>query len=139
MSDYLAKPFTQAELLAVVTRAAETHTRTSNNAGAIVDTATIGKLATDLGVEAVERLLHSLALRIEMMLRKLEDPTVTDSLGDLAHELAGSGGTLGFAGLAATACRFEAGTADAAEMRHAAVAALSELQRRRTVEPAIVD
>ena len=62
-----------------------------------------------------------------------------DELAELAHELVGSAGTLGFTALAAAAGRFESAVAigrsgDPAEMRHEATAALSELRRRRSLE-----
>ena len=62
-----------------------------------------------------------------------------DDLAALAHELKGSAGTLGFTRLAAAAGCFEnavatGATADTAEMRHEATAALSELRCRRSLE-----
>ena len=94
-----------------------------------------------MGEELVERLLDRLALRIEALLRKLEDPAAfaaPDELADLAHELAGSGGTLGFVRLASAARRLEAAVAtDAADpddVRREALAALSELRRRRSLD-----
>ena len=85
-------------------------------------------------------MMDGLALRIEALLRKVEDPAAggsMDQLGDLAHELAGSGGTLGCTRLAAAARRFEAAiatdTADAAELRREATSVLAEMRRRRSL------
>jgi CheY-like chemotaxis protein/HPt (histidine-containing phosphotransfer) domain-containing protein/two-component sensor histidine kinase len=146
MSEHLAKPFTQAELLAVVAGAAGQRGDAPRSAETTIDFDNVRRLVLCMGAEAVEQLLDRLALRIEMLLRKLEDPTAIaacDELADLAHELVGSGGTLGFAELASVARRFENATAtdtgDIAEMRRAATAALSELRRRRSLEAMLSD
>jgi HPt (histidine-containing phosphotransfer) domain-containing protein len=94
-----------------------------------------------MGEEAARRLLDCLSLRIEALLRRLEEAAPFASAAehaDLAHELAGSSGTLGFSRLAAAARRFEAavaaGSADADELRHEATSTLTDLRRRRTLE-----
>jgi signal transduction histidine kinase/DNA-binding response OmpR family regulator len=137
MTQHLAKPFTQAELLAVVSRAVQA----GRSGEPVVDPDAVEQLAGCMGHEAVEQLLDRLAPRIEAVLRKLEDPTGSAShgeLAELAHELAGSGGTLGFIRLAAAARRFQAASdlhlADPADLKEAALAALSELRRRRSLE-----
>ena len=89
-----------------------------------------------------ETTARSLALRIELLVRQIEDPAGSpspDELAALAHELVGSAGTLGFSRLAAAARRFEnsvatGGSADATEMRQEATAALSELRRRPSLD-----
>jgi signal transduction histidine kinase/CheY-like chemotaxis protein/HPt (histidine-containing phosphotransfer) domain-containing protein len=142
MSAHLAKPFTRVELLAVVARAAGQRPRPVSDAVTTIDADSLAQLADCMGEDALQRLLDCLALRIESLLRQLEDPAKSaspDQLGALAHELVGSGGTLGFTRLAAAARGFESavangGAADTAEMRHEATAALSELRRRRSLE-----
>ncbi len=141
MSGHLAKPFTQAELLAVVARAAARRRPAPCGTESAIDTDSIAQLASCVGEEAVQRLLDCLALRIEALLRKLDDPAAclpSTALAELAHELVGSGGTLGFIRLASVAGRFERGlatnTADAAEMRRELMASLTELRRRRSLE-----
>ena len=142
MSEHLAKPFTRDELLAVVARAAGQRPRPVSDAVTTIDADTLAQLATCVGGDELQRLLDCLALRIESLLRQLEDPAQSaapDDLAALAHELKGSAGTLGFTRLAAAAGCFEnavatGATADTAEMRHEATAALSELRRRRSLE-----
>lgn len=145
MAEHLAKPFTQAELLAVVTRVAGRRCHPSPDELPAIDPDTMAQLASCMSSDAVERLLDCLALRIEELLRTLAeaDPfAASDALGELAHELAGSAGTLGLARLSAVASRFEAAiTADAAlaarmvhEVLHEAKAALAELRNRRSLE-----
>jgi DNA-binding response OmpR family regulator len=141
MSEHLAKPFTRAELLAVVARAAARRPFAPRHEVSAIDPDTISQLVASVGESAVERLLDELALRIECLLRQVEDPTAATSheqLADLAHELIGSAGTLGFKRLAEAATRYEAmlarGDADTAEVRRVALTALSELQRRRSLE-----
>jgi signal transduction histidine kinase/CheY-like chemotaxis protein/HPt (histidine-containing phosphotransfer) domain-containing protein len=136
MSDHLAKPFTQAELLAVIARAAPAQVAPEPT----IDPDSMAQLTGCMGADAVERMMDGLALRIEALLRKVEDPAAggsMDQLGDLAHELAGSGGTLGCTRLAAAARRFEAAiatdTADAAELRREATSVLAEMRRRRSL------
>jgi signal transduction histidine kinase/DNA-binding NarL/FixJ family response regulator len=140
MSEHLAKPFTQAELTAVVARAASQCRCRSCDAAAI-DPEIMASITSAMGEEGVQHLLDCLALRIESLLRALEDPAAfasPDELAALAHELKGSGGTLGFTQLASVAARFEdavaMGSADADEMRREAVVALAELRRRRSLE-----
>ena len=63
-----------------------------------------------MGSDAVERLLDCLASRIETLLRHLEDhdrSASLDVIGELAHELKGSAGALGFTGLSTVAERLE--------------------------------
>ncbi|HEY7578778.1 MAG TPA: response regulator [Acetobacteraceae bacterium] len=140
MSEHLAKPFTRIELLAVVARAAA-HRPFAPRQVSAIDPDAISQLVASVGESAVGRLFDELALRIESLLRQVEDPTATTShehLADLAHELIGSAGTLGFKRLAEAATRYEAmlarGDADSTEIRRAALTALSELQRRRSLE-----
>ena len=142
MSEHLAKPFTQAELLAVVARAARQRPQPATAAAATIDADSVAQLAACMGEDALKQLLDCLALRIESLVRQIEDPASSaspDELADLAHELVGSAGTLGFTRLAAAARRFEnsvasGGAADTAEMRHEATAALSELRRRPSLD-----
>ena len=142
MSEHLAKPFTQAELLAVVARAARQRPQPASAAATTIDADSVAQLAACMGEDALKQLLDSLALRIESLVRQIEDPassTSPDELAALAHELVGSAGTLGFTRLAAAARRFEnsvasGGSADTAEMRHEATAALSELRRRPSLD-----
>jgi HPt (histidine-containing phosphotransfer) domain-containing protein len=138
MSGHLA----QAELLAVVARAARQRPQPATATAATIDADSVAQLAACMGEDALMQLLDSLALRIESLVRQIEDPassTSPDQLADLAHELVGSAGTLGFTQLAAAARRFEnsvasGGAADTVEMRHEATAALSELRRRPSLE-----
>ncbi len=141
MSEHLAKPFTQTELTAVVARAASQCHRAACDAAPTIDPESLAQVTSAMGEEAVQRLLDCLALRIEALLRALEDPaafTASNELANLAHDLVGSGGTLGFTRLASVAGRFEnavaMGAADADEMRREAAAALAELRRRRSLE-----
>jgi CheY-like chemotaxis protein/HPt (histidine-containing phosphotransfer) domain-containing protein len=140
MTEHLAKPFTQAELLAVVARAASRRTTTLSRAASI-DSDTVAQLVASVGETAFERLLDQLALRLEALLRQLEDPTTAvsrDQLADLAHELIGGAGTLGFKRLAAAASAYESalvrGDTDATEISRIALATLTELRRRRSLE-----
>ena len=135
MSEYLAKPFTHEELLAVVARAA------AKRSGSKIDDESIAQLTSSMGEEAVQRLFDCLALRTEAMLRKLENPAAfasTEELADLAHELVGSAGMLGLIQLASAASRFEtallSGTAEPTEMRRELANALAGLRRRRSLE-----
>ena len=141
MTDHLAKPFTQAELLTVVARAAARRPATQSHVVSAMDPDIMDQLVTTMGETAVERLLDQLAVRLEALLRRIEDPTATASCEELAesvHELIGSGGTLGFRRLAEAASRYEtalvSGNADAREIRRVALATLSELRRRRSLE-----
>ncbi len=142
MSEHLAKPFTQAELLAVVARAARQRPLPATAATATIDADSVAQLAACMGEDALKQLLDALALRIESLVRRIEDPASSPSpndTADLAHELVGSAGTLGFTRLAAAARRFEnsvesGGPADTADMRHEAIAALSELRRRPSLD-----
>jgi CheY-like chemotaxis protein/HPt (histidine-containing phosphotransfer) domain-containing protein len=144
MTDHLAKPFTQSELLTVVARAAARGPAARMQIVSAMDPDIVGQLVAAMGETAVERLLDQLALRLEALLRRIEDPTGTasyDELAELAHELIGSGGTLGFKRLAEAAKRYETalarGDADAREIRGVALATLSELRRRRSLEALI--
>ncbi len=144
MTDHLAKPFTQSELLAVVAHAATRGPAQPSHTVSAMDPDTMDQLVATMGETAVERLLDQLALRLEALLRRIEDPTATaprDQLAELMHELIGSGGTLGFRRLAEAAKRYESalasGYADATEIRRLALATLSELRRRRSLEALI--
>lgn len=141
MSEHLAKPFTQAELTAVVARAASQCRCRSCDADPTIDPETVASITSAIGEEGVQHLFDCLALRIESLLRALEDPAAfasPDELAALAHELKGSSGTLGFTRLASVASRFAStgarGAADAKEIRREASAALTELRRRRSLE-----
>jgi CheY-like chemotaxis protein/HPt (histidine-containing phosphotransfer) domain-containing protein len=142
MSEHLAKPFTQSELLAVVARAARKRPQPASVAATTIDADSVAQLAECMGEDALKRLLDSLALRIESLVRQIEDPVGSpspDQLAALAHELVGSAGTLGFSRLAAAARRFEnsvatVGGGDTIEMRQEATAALSELRRRPSLD-----
>lgn len=135
MSEHLAKPFTQAELMATIRRA------TVRRFSRVCDLDTIAQVGASTGEADVQRLLDCLGLRIEALLRKLEDPmscALDEELAELAHELIGSAGTLGFARLASAASRFErealTRTAASDELHQEAVAALAELCRLRSRE-----
>jgi CheY-like chemotaxis protein/HPt (histidine-containing phosphotransfer) domain-containing protein/two-component sensor histidine kinase len=140
MSEHLAKPFSEAELTAVVARAASQCRCRSCDTAPAIDPETMASITSAMGEEAVQHLLDCLALRIESLLRALDPAAFAspDELAALAHELKGSGGTLGFTRLASVAGRFESavamGSADAEEMRREASAALAELRRRRSLE-----
>jgi HPt (histidine-containing phosphotransfer) domain-containing protein len=103
------------------------------------------QLATFMGTDAVERLLDCLALRIESLLRQLDDPYCTassDAIGDLAHEVAGSAGTLGFTALSSAAKDLQQAIGEgpasvgsiADDVRREAAAVLTELRDRRSIE-----
>jgi CheY-like chemotaxis protein/HPt (histidine-containing phosphotransfer) domain-containing protein len=146
MTEYLAKPFTEAELLAIVAKAAARRPRDRSSEQPIIDADAVFQLASTMGEEAVQRLFDCLAERIESLLRELEGPVALvtrDPAAELAHELVGSGGTLGFLRLASTAARFEravlAGGSDCTEMRREAMAALYELRRRRSLAAMATD
>jgi HPt (histidine-containing phosphotransfer) domain-containing protein len=141
MVEHLAKPVTQAELLAVVARVAVALPRDELP---VVDVDTMAQLETCMSSEAVHRLLDCLTLRIEALVRKLgeDDPFGTsDALAELAHEMAGSADTLGFARLSAATSRFDRAISEdpdlAPRMVHEilreANAALAELQRLHSV------
>ncbi len=143
MVEHLAKPVTQAELLAVVTRVAAAWPRV---ASPVADVDIMAQLATCMSSDEVHWLLDCLTLRIEALVKYLgeADPfAASDVLAELAHDLAGSAGTLGYARLSAAASRFDkAITADPVlaprmvhEILNEANAALAELQRRRSAGP----
>jgi signal transduction histidine kinase/DNA-binding response OmpR family regulator len=141
MTDHLAKPFTQSELLTVVARAAARGPTTRPQIVSAMDLNVADQLVATMGESAVERLLDQLAQRLEALLRRIEDPAPTvshDELAELAHDLIGSGGTLGFRRLAEAAKRYESalvsGGADAGEIRRIALATLSEVRCRRSLE-----
>ena len=120
-------------MLAVVVRAAARRR--------VFDTAGLAQVASAIGEEEAERLLDCLGLRIEALLRRLDDPTKVPSreeLADLAHELAGSSGTLGFQRLASAARRYavavRSGAADGRDLAGEAKNVLTALQRRRSLE-----
>jgi len=106
-----------------------------------MDRDTMNQLVATMGENAVEHLLDELVLRVEALLRRVEDPSATvarDELADQVHELIGSAGTLGFRHMAEAASRYEraliSGNAVDTEIRRAALATLSELRRRRSLE-----
>ena len=102
MSGHLAKPFTQTELLAVVGRAVARSQNTPRGGKTTVDVDCLTQLVACMGSDAAARLLDCLASRLETLLGHLEDRDCSASLdviGELAHELKGSAGTLGFTGL----------------------------------------
>jgi HPt (histidine-containing phosphotransfer) domain-containing protein len=141
MTDHLAKPFTQSELLAVVARTAARGSTPEPHGASVMDRDTMNQLVATMGENAVEHLLDELALRVEALLRRVEDPSATvarDELADQVHELIGSAGTLGFRHMAEAASRYEraliSGNAIDTEIRRAALATLSELRRRRSLE-----
>jgi signal transduction histidine kinase/CheY-like chemotaxis protein/HPt (histidine-containing phosphotransfer) domain-containing protein len=142
MSDHLAKPFTQAELLAVVMRAAARSEPPSCDVQATIDRGRLAELEAGMRPDIVRGLLDCLSLRIEALLRTLGEPTwhaAPETLADLAHELAGGAGQLGFARLSAVAARFQTminadpGGANhmAGEIRREAEAALAAIRQRQ--------
>ena len=137
MVEHLAKPVTQAELLAVVARVAAASPRVELP---VVDVDTMAQLASSMTPDAVQWLLDCLKLRIGALAIQLsaDQPFAgQDVLGELAHEIAGSAGTLGFARLSAAASRFDRAIVtdpDLApemvdEILHEANAALAELRQ----------
>jgi HPt (histidine-containing phosphotransfer) domain-containing protein len=145
MSGHLAKPFTQTELLAVVGRAVARSQNTPSGGETNVDGDCVNQLVTGMGSDAVARLLDCLASRIETFLRHLEDSDRLASLEvirELAHELRGSAGALGFTGLSAAANRLEraivSGAADVdnivIDVRRRAIDVLKELRCQRLLE-----
>jgi HPt (histidine-containing phosphotransfer) domain-containing protein len=145
MTEYLAKPFLRAELLAVVARAAARRSKMPGGAAPTTGGNHPEQLATFMGTDAVERLLDCLALRIESLLRQLDDPYCTassDAIGDLAHEVAGSAGTLGFTALSSAAKDLQQAIGEgpasvgsiADDVRREAAAVLTELRDRRSIE-----
>ncbi len=145
MSDHLAKPFTQAELLAVTTRAATRRARPASDTLPTMDADCMANLASCMGADALHELLDCLALRIEALLRVLDEPApfaAAENLAELAHELVGSAGSLGFTRLSAVAFRFQtaicANPSEAAhmvgELRREAEVAVEELRRSRALE-----
>ena len=140
MAGYLAKPFVQAELLAVIGKAVGRCGETAK----VIDHEILARLAGQMSVEELDGHLRSLALRIEALLRLLKAPdafAAPEALADMVQELAGSAGALGFMALSAIARRLQ--TTLAADpmratrlvdaFRRAAQAALAELRQR---EPA---
>jgi signal transduction histidine kinase/DNA-binding response OmpR family regulator len=138
MCEHLAKPFTQAELNRVIARAAARSPRGPVPAQHRIDTECLAQVASIMGEQATENLLDRLALRIESLLRELDDNAEPEKVVALAHEIAGSSGTLGFVALASAARGFEtaaeAGHADGGELRCEAAAALDGLRHRRSLE-----
>jgi signal transduction histidine kinase/CheY-like chemotaxis protein/HPt (histidine-containing phosphotransfer) domain-containing protein len=140
MIEHLAKPVTQAELLAVVNRVTAAAPRVELP---VVDVDIMAQLSSCMSSDEVNWLLDCLTLRIEAMVKKLGEPDpfgASGGLAELAHEMAGSAGTLGFARLSAAAARFDrALTADPVlaprmveEIVFEANAALAELRRARS-------
>lgn len=95
--------------------------------------------------DAIHGLLDCLSLQIEALLRRLDEPTpfaAPEALADLAHELAGGAGTLGFSRLSMIAARFQTATTAnvteagrmVAEIRREAEATLVKLRNRRALE-----
>jgi CheY-like chemotaxis protein/HPt (histidine-containing phosphotransfer) domain-containing protein len=142
MSEHLAKPFTQAELTAAVARAAARRSGRQARAESEIDPDIMDQLIASVGESGFERLLDQLAVRIEALVRHIEDSATShEELADLAHELIGSAGTLGLSRLAEAANRYEAALADrdadGTEMRRIALAALSALRARRSLEAVV--
>jgi signal transduction histidine kinase/DNA-binding response OmpR family regulator len=145
MTGHLAKPFTQTELLAVVGRAVARSQHAPRGEETTVDADCVTQLVTCMGSDAVVRLFDCLASRIETLLRHLEDldhSASLDAVSELAHELKGSAGTLGFTALSAAADRLQraivrrAADVDelAIDVRRHATDALKELRYRRLLE-----
>jgi len=135
MSEHLAKPFTQAELMSVITRAV------ARRRNRVCDPDTIAQVRASTGEAELQRLLDCLGLRIEALLRRLDDPmsdVPSEELSELAHELVGSAGLLGFTRLASVASLFErevlARTVAPDDLHQEAIAALAELCRLRSRE-----
>jgi DNA-binding response OmpR family regulator len=138
VSEHMAKPFTQAELTAAVARAAARRSGAQVRAESEIDPDIMDQLVASVGESDFERLLDQLAVRIEALLRQIDDSASShEELADLAHELKGSAGTLGLTRLAEVVARYETAlageNADSTEMRDSAVAALSELRARRSL------
>jgi CheY-like chemotaxis protein len=140
MVEHLAKPVTQAELLAVVTRVAAAFPRIELP---VMDVDTMAQLENCMSSDEVHWLLDCLTLRIEALVKKLgeDDPfAASDGLAELAHEMAGSAGTLGFIRLSAAASRFDGAISRdpglaprmVREILDEASAALAELRRPRS-------
>lgn len=145
MSGHLAKPFTQAELLAVVGRAVARSQHAHGGDETTLDADCLTQLVACMGSDAVARLFDCLASRIETLLRHLEDHGRSepfDEIGELAHEVKGSAGALGFTGLSSAAGRLhqaifrEAADVDdmVIDVRRHATGTLKELRYRRLVE-----
>jgi signal transduction histidine kinase/DNA-binding NarL/FixJ family response regulator len=145
MSGHLAKPFTQTELLAVVGRAVARSQYTPRGNETTVDVDCLTQLVACMGSVAVARLLDCLTSRIETLLGHLEDhdrSASLDVIGELAHELKGSAGALGFIGLSAAADRLKQAIVRGAtdvddiviDVRRHAIDALKELRCRRLLE-----
>ena len=145
MSQHLAKPFTQAELIAVVKRATAHRAHASCDALQTINRDSIAELASCMDPDAIHGLLDCLSLQIEALLRRLDEPTpfaAPEALADLAHELAGGAGTLGFSRLSMIAARFQTATTAnvteagrmVAEIRREAEATLVKLRNRRALE-----
>jgi signal transduction histidine kinase/DNA-binding NarL/FixJ family response regulator len=148
MSQHLAKPFTQADLIAVIKRSTAHRADASCDALQTIDRDSIAELASYMDPDAIHRLLDCLSLRIEALLRKLDEPMpfgAPEALAEQAHELAGGAGTLGFLRLSRIAARFQTAIASnatdaermVAEMRREAEAALVELRHQRALESLI--
>jgi hypothetical protein len=145
MSDHLAKPFTQAELLAVVQRSAARRPRELAELTPTINQQSVEELTACMSADTIHELFDCLASRIEALLRKLAEPTpfaAPELLVDLAHELAGGAGALGFSTLSDIASEFQnavaTDTTSAArmviELRREAEAVLRELRHRRELE-----
>ena len=145
MADHLAKPFTQAELLAVVRRAAARRPRELANLVTTIDRDTVEELVSCMDPDALHGLFDCLELRIGTLLQRIAEPTpfaAPATLADLAHELAGGAGSLGFLRLSTITSQFQAAiTTDPSgaerlvmELRREAEAVLAELCHRRALE-----
>jgi signal transduction histidine kinase/CheY-like chemotaxis protein/HPt (histidine-containing phosphotransfer) domain-containing protein len=110
MVGHLAKPFAPDELLKTVARVAINYPRAQPADPAALDPEALVQLASFMDADAIEHQLLHLSRNIETLLEGLEqpDPTSTaEALAEVAHELAGSAGTFGFAALSAGARQFE--------------------------------
>ena len=143
MTGHLAKPFTQAALLAVVADAAAPPTApASEPPGAILHAEVFAATAKFLSPEMIASYMQILIDRCVHLLDAVRAPDVRpDDLATTAHALAGSAGMFGFERLA-TACRgFEHALqssprepAAAAAIETAIETALPELRRHLSPE-----
>jgi signal transduction histidine kinase/FixJ family two-component response regulator len=143
MAEHLAKPFLQAELLAVVARVAALRHHVLPDELPVNDADVMAQLVSCMGSGDLEWLLECLALRLEALLGALDqaDPfAASNALSELVHELTGSAGTLGFLRLSSVTARFEAALATGPgvaekmlhEMRQEAKEAQTRLRDRRS-------
>ena len=134
MDDYLAKPFVQSELLAVLARVS--HALHPSPPG---DARPLDELAACMNRQSLDKLTSDMAERIEALLEALDEPppfAAPDALSRMAHELAGTAGTFGLTHLSDIAVRFEQALATdptetarlVNELHREALAALAELR-----------